>query len=517
MVKNFVCRTCLSVIDNEVCVHKINEENVTKEMKIKELLLSYISEIDLNVSKNPVICNDCLNTITGFHTFKNKCVKTENVINLYLKRNNRKKLINLEDVITNKCLKKGNLNISKVRRRPMRFRKSKLKNILHTENLNSVPCDVVDEKLIFMKYLNLASKCNNENDLEEANDSKVIDDSKDNSSIDVSTNSNINKTLYIQLKDCLINDKSKQAFPEQNHVELMESSNVNVSEMTTMNEEQVLPELDASSSLASHQHLTISLRKEVFVSCSYCSKCFSSENEFQQHNRLHHKVCRLCNFTTMTFHKLQAHLKLEHRHYVDSLQNIQGQNLAVNCSLCPNESQLFCCNLRDHRLKNHIKFTGDGYICPYNNCNFMDKIAYLVAKHIELEHDNNLLCCPLCYFSTNSVNKLKRHMVSHSEKIYKCEVCRKGLSNISALESHLRRMHPNYLKGLSMTDVFQKFNHGDSDIPEINYSEYLALDSFVNLQVDDIPDPKINGTKDDCIIVSDSPTRPITIVISDES
>lgn len=45
MVKNFVCRTCLTVIHSEDHAHNINEGNITRKLKIKTLVLSYISEI----------------------------------------------------------------------------------------------------------------------------------------------------------------------------------------------------------------------------------------------------------------------------------------------------------------------------------------------------------------------------------------------------------------------------------------------------------------------------------------
>lgn len=285
----------------------------------------------------------------------------EKSINSYLKSNKRKGLINLEDVIKHKRIKRGRLNISNVKKRLVRIRKSNLKNsVLSTEDLSTTPYDAVDEKLSFMKYLNLIDKSNDENYALVENKDKRKANYPTKEVSDCSINFNFNKSIYIPLKDCMSkNCEIKQTLPAQNHADLLEDNDANVVKMI-FDKEEVIPPLDNLCSMAKQQDLTITLKREMFFYCNYCSKCFLNEDLFQKHNRINHKVCRLCNFTSNTFSALQKHLKLKHRNHINLLQNVQGQNLPVNCCLCTSERQLFSCNLRDHRLKNHIKSTADG-------------------------------------------------------------------------------------------------------------------------------------------------------------
>lgn len=77
-----------------------------------------------------------------------------------------------------------------------------------------------------------------------------------------------------------------------------------------------------------------------------------------------------------------------------------------------------------------------------------------------------------------------------------------------------------------MKNVFQEENHRDLNISHINYSEYLASDDLisqgfistsVNVQLKNTSNPKKNPiNNDDCIMISDTSVRPVTIVISDE-
>ncbi|CAG9819896.1 unnamed protein product [Phaedon cochleariae] len=108
-----ICRTCLDVIDNEL-VHELGCE---KDNLLVNMLQKCLPEIDLHLTKQPVLCENCKSLLKKSYNFVCQCMENEQKISEY-QRNNQGKTLDLIEavqVITSKNeYKIPEINISNV-------------------------------------------------------------------------------------------------------------------------------------------------------------------------------------------------------------------------------------------------------------------------------------------------------------------------------------------------------------------------------------------------------------------
>ncbi|XP_018579715.1 zinc finger protein 425-like [Anoplophora glabripennis] len=84
------CRTCLILVDenNAISVNQYAEKLSSRRIQISDIIEQCVSELDLEISNAPVICNPCYDSLINIYTFKLKCIRTEEKIYAYMEENN---------------------------------------------------------------------------------------------------------------------------------------------------------------------------------------------------------------------------------------------------------------------------------------------------------------------------------------------------------------------------------------------------------------------------------------------
>ena len=118
-------------------------------------------------------------------------------------------------------------------------------------------------------------------------------------------------------------------------------------------------------------------------------------------------------------------------HYQKAHQNNQTEKL--QCNLCP----MFYykkVSLRHHVNNKH----GELSACTYCEKSFT---SYKLKTHITNVHGTpNLVECETCHKSLPE-NSMKRHIATHNDRIYFCDVCDKSYAFASHLNEHYKRAH----------------------------------------------------------------------------
>ncbi|KAK9869607.1 hypothetical protein WA026_003354 [Henosepilachna vigintioctopunctata] len=97
---SIICRSCLSISAELITVHI---DNSNFGLILKNMLMTCIPEMDLNLLDNPIICTQCTDLLKEFYSFKSKCLQTEEEI-VTFKEDTKTQIVNLAGLIkTQEC------------------------------------------------------------------------------------------------------------------------------------------------------------------------------------------------------------------------------------------------------------------------------------------------------------------------------------------------------------------------------------------------------------------------------
>lgn len=128
-----------------------------------------------------------------------------------------------------------------------------------------------------------------------------------------------------------------------------------------------------SSRLCTQQHLRNSHFKTRKMLCDSCPKYFSSRHAISEHVKIHSKsifACNVCDYSTFTQR-----------------------------------------NLKNHQLNHAGKI----------ECHICNKKVVWLSMHMEIHKPKTL--CPICQKEFSFKSNMKRHMLTHKEKLQKCNIC----------------------------------------------------------------------------------------------
>ncbi|KAI5632421.1 hypothetical protein NE865_14879 [Phthorimaea operculella] len=139
-------------------------------------------------------------------------------------------------------------------------------------------------------------------------------------------------------------------------------------------------------------------------SCPHCERTFSDKGACSSHVKTHTREttydCLYCGASFAQKSKLTYHIR---RH--------TGENLET-CAVC---AKLFtsACSLREHMKTHAAKSKGESAKCPLCDRAFNDE-RYMM-RHLRTVHTNSRHPCPLCRKQLSSIPALRSHVLTHSD------------------------------------------------------------------------------------------------------
>ena len=188
--------------------------------------------------------------------------------------------------------------------------------------------------------------------------------------------------------------------------------------------------------------------------CSTCGFTSKEKAEFQIHKKKHPKkkefaprekainpvirkyACESCSYKASQKIQLNVHLTLVH-----SVENLV-KNI-FQCKECPRRL------LSSHKLEDHMKLHSPPTL-PCQHCGKMFHTDEHLSKHkyaVHVPDDEKQVRCNECGKGFISESRMREHMNIHlGVKPHMCPHCGKHLSNLSNLQAHTRKLHPEHFK-----------------------------------------------------------------------
>lgn len=158
-------------------------------------------------------------------------------------------------------------------------------------------------------------------------------------------------------------------------------------------------------------------------SCQFCGKEFEIMPALQRHLKLHLLPKPFSCTKCPAVFRLEANLKI----------HLQRHTTFVNypCTIC---AEGFT-NAAD--LEEHTESHGSGVLCP--KCGELSASDTALRDHIKNNH--GLHKCIECDLKFEAVALLKKHMESHSNRIYQCGDCDMVCKTIKWFKEHNLKRH----------------------------------------------------------------------------
>lgn len=202
---------------------------------------------------------------------------------------------------------------------------------------------------------------------------------------------------------------------------------------------------------------------KVQFKCSECDELFQKNADLSKHSRTHKKAVKdlgtKCNICSKRFQKsfyLRKHVRVMHESGASKSKkkNVMKPTATSSNNNSSEFENAWCCICQvlffsRIALRNHFSIAHPGqeviweYKCP--ECDKCCKTNNHLRKHRECAHPSQemqtgKLECKLC--NKNVSNLFKHRFKSHFE-IFTCFLCAITFLTTSALEDHLKKMHPN--------------------------------------------------------------------------
>ncbi|XP_045783414.1 zinc finger protein 761-like isoform X2 [Maniola jurtina] len=233
----------------------------------------------------------------------------------------------------------------------------------------------------------------------------------------------------------------------------------------------------------------------IYTKCPHCSKELRSKYQYLSHLRKDHPTtmacCALCGHSFVTERSLSTHLNF--KHYGENLQNLDGP-LCEYCNIRFASEKAYRQHLkvlckrgdsgwRKLQWQKYYSFYSDtntprklrsceGY-CLCDQCGKWFQSPGLLWEHSQVHTGEKLFKCAICHkaymhkpslrdhmLNTHSENpprfpcgvchrefsfaaNRQRHMSTHQDTLYKCDICDKSFTSVFGVEQHVTHVHRN--------------------------------------------------------------------------
>ncbi|XP_065346242.1 zinc finger protein 728-like isoform X7 [Cloeon dipterum] len=193
--------------------------------------------------------------------------------------------------------------------------------------------------------------------------------------------------------------------------------------------------------------------------CNFCPEKFSSKEIIEKHIEVHLRAlecsgvpfgCSACNFFSRAYGRLTIHYAQVH--------DTAWPRFPYECDLCSrkfNISTYYKYHMQRHSgvfqkcnicgkqcpstlaLKRHHEFchSQKKHVCEVCGAAFRRSIEFKMHKHF---HNEQLLKCLLCDYTTYNLIHLRGHMETHFKQKKKCNICTRTVYN---MRSHMKWKH----------------------------------------------------------------------------
>ncbi|KAK9869606.1 hypothetical protein WA026_003354 [Henosepilachna vigintioctopunctata] len=320
---SIICRSCLSISAELITVHI---DNSNFGLILKNMLMTCIPEMDLNLLDNPIICTQCTDLLKEFYSFKSKCLQTEEEI-VTFKEDTKTQIVNLAGLIKTQECKENETREQIAADNKLKF------ELDHTSIGNIGKIDISPEMKIKTEKLDCV-------------ESNLVERNSEDS------NKNFKPEGHFHFVNCGFIEKN-----EESHEPPMNEEDPN------------LPiRLQALSENATNPHVD-TLPWHTCDTCSYQSKW---KHHLERHKQVHEAElnhnrsfkCFKCGFVAQYKHALLRHSTMEHgdwfkcaecdyqtkwkRSYNQHLLNHKGGQIWHHCDLCPYKTKW------KYHLKRHM-------------------------------------------------------------------------------------------------------------------------------------------------------------------
>ncbi|OWF47845.1 uncharacterized protein LOC110453822 [Mizuhopecten yessoensis] len=179
------------------------------------------------------------------------------------------------------------------------------------------------------------------------------------------------------------------------------------------------------------RHTVVHLRENNAHTCDGCGKDFSTTEELNCHNKIHHGN---------KYDMFETDLKLHEK-----------EGIGIACSVCGKyfqEKKL----LHKHVETMHAaKYTITNQCCV---CGIMYKQSSDLEKHLWIVHRERQVTCDICQGRFGNKDALNRHVLQkHDTKSHKCPECPTAFSTPDRLQRHIAVVHPQQPYACSICDI----------------------------------------------------------------
>lgn len=183
--------------------------------------------------------------------------------------------------------------------------------------------------------------------------------------------------------------------------------------------------------------------------CHYCIKCFSSENEWYEHEKRHtegpiHR-CTVCGKVMINQRTWRQHMRLKHP---VELKEMEETACIAKCQHCDKSFNSYR-SLGDHMEQSHSDMLSKvlSHLCQYCQRSFSSSFGLLthqIAAHPKEKAENETeppkkRKKSQCHECGKVMVNIKYHERIHTgERPYPCDVCKKTFASPQNLKQHMR-------------------------------------------------------------------------------
>ncbi|KAK9884275.1 hypothetical protein WA026_005227 [Henosepilachna vigintioctopunctata] len=402
-----ICRICLmEVTDNEfLCV---NGKLVGAQYDIKEMLTTSLCDMNLSLTKTPILCKKCVETLIMSFTFYCKCV------------NSKSNVVNGD---YSKHILPGHQNISSGF---LQKYESDGKELIKLEK-------DTDQQEIYTENFNTERHIAEELDIDMAN-----------------TNTNIPpmpEIIFIkQERDQESFSLTEEIKLEDNLEQMMQTNPVSIEEGKPYNPvtkyyfcKTCTYTTKRKACLIKHKMVHLPDYKREIFKCHECGYTVKRQKYLDRHMSLHAKgvdfkkhKCELCSFCTRKKSKLERHM---------TVHKDERETTMYKCSKCTFITK-WKEYLSQHELTHNATEEEKKFKCV--ECNFSTNWRGSLIQHkvVHLSGEEALkFQCTECSFKTKRKDNLTKHMIRHMKdedvRIFYCPECPFTSKYSSKLSRHL--------------------------------------------------------------------------------
>ncbi|VEN53006.1 unnamed protein product [Callosobruchus maculatus] len=206
--------------------------------------------------------------------------------------------------------------------------------------------------------------------------------------------------------------------------------------------------------IKSHPDFITSIKRKIHE-CKECNYKTTRKNALDRHTLTHSGaaskilVCEHCNATFKREETLDNHIFKNHPNFISSIKR-----KILQCPRCSYKTTVKN-TLRRHIVA-HSKEAATLSVCQECNASFKHRVSlhdHILKKHPDLmaSIERKMHECTQCDYKTVKKHHLTKHMLKHDGMAFTpciCEHCHASFKSKETLESHILRIHPNFVESI---------------------------------------------------------------------